>query len=103
MDDRAIIVTGACGLIGAHIVLELNRLGFDRNIILVDDLKQGTKWKNLRPLKYGDFLSRFEFFDWLEDIPDEVKAIIHMGAISSTTGMEMGVKGFRTIMKSLTI
>jgi ADP-L-glycero-D-manno-heptose 6-epimerase len=86
VDDRAIIVTGGCGFIGSHIVLELNRLGFDRNIIIVDDFKESTKWKNLRQKKYGDFLSRYEFFEWLEDRPDEVKAIIHMGANSSTTG-----------------
>lgn len=83
-----IIVTGGCGFIGTHIILELNRLGFDRNIIIVDDFKESTKWKNLRGLRYGDFLSRYEFFDWLEDRPDEVKAIIHMGANSSTTGTD---------------
>lgn len=88
MDDRAIIVTGGCGFIGTHIILELNRLGFDRNIIIVDDFKESTKWKNLRGLRYSDFLSRYEFFDWLEDRPDEVKAIIHMGANSSTTGTD---------------
>ncbi len=88
MDDRSIIVTGGCGFIGTHIILELNRLGFDRNIIIVDDFQESTKWKNIRGLKYGDFLSRYELFEWLQDRPDEVKAIVHMGANSSTIGTD---------------
>ena len=83
-----IIVTGGCGLIGTHILMELNRLGFERDIIVVDDFKKSTKWKNLRQKKYGEFVSRFELFDWLDEQEEEVRAIIHMGANSATTGID---------------
>jgi ADP-L-glycero-D-manno-heptose 6-epimerase len=81
-----IVVTGGCGLIGTHILLELNRLGFDQNLVVVDDFKESSKWKNIRQKKFSEFVSRYELFDWLEDNDGEVRAIIHMGANSATTG-----------------
>ena len=86
--DRWIVVTGGCGFIGTHVLLELNRLGFSNNVIVVDDFKESIKWKNLRHVQYADFVSRYELFDWLEDRPGEVQAIIHMGANASTTGID---------------
>lgn len=88
MNEKWIVVTGGCGFIGTHVILELNRLGFDKNIVVVDDFKESTKWKNLRHKRYSDFLSRYELFHWIEDRPDEVAAIIHLGANSATTGTD---------------
>ncbi len=88
MDDRSIVVTGGAGFIGSNVILELNRIGIDREIIVVDDFHQSPKWKNLIQKKTSDVLSRFEFFEWIHDRPDEVKAIIHMGANSSTRGVD---------------
>lgn len=81
-----IIVTGGAGLIGSAIVWELNRRGMDE-ILIVDNLASTDKWKNLVPLRYNDYIQRDEFIEkvrngqWL----DGVKAVIHMGACSSTT------------------
>ena len=44
-----IIVTGGAGFIGSNIVKELNRRG-RRDILIVDDLKDGLNYKNLRGL-----------------------------------------------------
>ena len=86
--DKWIVVTGGCGFIGTHIILELNRMGFEDNVVVVDDFKESPKWKNLRHKKYAEFLSRYELFDWIEDNSEDIGAIIHMGANSSTTGVD---------------
>jgi ADP-L-glycero-D-manno-heptose 6-epimerase len=41
-----IVVTGGAGFIGSAAVWRLNQLG-EENIIVVDELRSGDKWKNL--------------------------------------------------------
>lgn len=81
-----IIVTGGAGFIGSAIVWKLNQLG-TTNIIIVDELGQNEKWKNLVGLKYEDFIHKNEFIEQILDdvIAYNIEAIIHMGANSSTT------------------
>ncbi|UDQ99515.1 ADP-glyceromanno-heptose 6-epimerase [Lentisphaerota bacterium WC36G] len=81
-----IIVTGAAGLIGSSIVWGLNQAGIN-DIILVDNLRSSEKWKNLRALKYADYLEKDVFREMLlsGNLPQNVTAIIHMGACSATT------------------
>lgn len=82
-----IIVTGAAGFIGSCIVKKLNDEG-EHNIICVDRWEQNQKWKNLRGLKYYEFVHADEFIEpeILNSIFDEgVTAVYHMGACSSTT------------------
>ena len=78
-----ILVTGGYGFIGSNLIHELNRRGYT-DIIVVDDLTQGCKYKNLlgaKFTKYYDVDSFFEeFLDW-----KHLRAIYHQGAISSTT------------------
>lgn len=82
-DDLYIVVTGASGFIGSCLVRHLNDLGYD-NLILVDDFKESSKWKNLVGKKFCDFMSRHELFDWLDVHLDEVESFVHLGADSST-------------------
>ncbi len=82
-----ILVTGGAGFIGSAAVWELNRRGIE-DIIISDHLGMKEKWKNLRALKYADYIEKD---DLLEDILDDegfyscLDAVIHMGACSSTT------------------
>jgi len=80
------IVTGAAGLIGSAIVWALNKAGED-DILAVDHLSNSEKWKNLRALRFQDYMERDALPEYLADgsALDGVKAIIHMGACSSTT------------------
>lgn len=81
------IVTGAAGLIGSALVWALNKAGED-DILAVDHLSDSEKWKNLRALRFQDYMERDTFLENLlagGDVLDGVKAVIHMGACSSTT------------------
>ena len=55
-----VVVTGAAGFIGSNIVKGLNARGI-HNIIAVDDLKQGDKFRNLVDLQIEDYLDADEF------------------------------------------
>lgn len=81
-----IIVTGGAGFIGSAIVWRLNELGSDE-IIIVDELGQDEKWKNLVGLNFEDFVHKHEFIEQITNkkILYKIDAIIHLGANSSTT------------------
>ncbi|HSV26720.1 MAG TPA: ADP-glyceromanno-heptose 6-epimerase, partial [Sedimentisphaerales bacterium] len=81
-----IVVTGGAGFIGSAIVAELNARGTS-DILIVDDLGNDEKWKNLRRLRYADYIDKDRFIDTVREelLPVEVEAVIHMGACSSTS------------------
>ena len=81
-----IIVTGGAGFIGSAVVVGLNMRGID-DILIVDALGVDEKWKNLRNLRYVDYVEADDFFEMLAagEVNWSVEAIIHMGACSDTT------------------
>jgi ADP-L-glycero-D-manno-heptose 6-epimerase len=81
-----IIVTGGAGFIGSNIVKGLNERGRD-DIIVVDDLKDGTKFLNLVDCEILDYLDKDEFIRRVEadSLGGQVDAIFHEGACSATT------------------
>ncbi len=79
-----IVVTGAAGFIGSNIVKGLNARGID-NIIAVDDLTQGDKFRNLADLRIDDYLDVDEFYEAFSDGAfGKVEAVFHEGACSDT-------------------
>lgn len=79
-----IVVTGAAGFIGSNIVKGLNDRGID-DIIAVDDLTQGDKFRNLADLKIADYVDADVFYDAFADgFFGEVEAVFHEGACSDT-------------------
>ena len=81
------LVTGGAGLIGGAVVSALNQAG-ETDILIVDHLGSSEKWKNLRDLQFTDYLEKDLFRRLLYEgkFNDAgFKAIIHMGACSSTT------------------
>lgn len=82
-----IIVTGGAGFIGCNIVQGLNRRGYD-DILVVDNLSNGIKYKNLVNCRIADFVDKSVFLAKLQQghfKSEKISAIFHQGACSSTT------------------
>ena len=85
-----IVVTGAAGFIGSNLIKGLNARGLT-DIIAVDDLTQGDKFRNLADLQIADYVDADVFYDaYAEGAYGQVEAVFHEGACSDT--MEMNGK-----------
>ncbi len=79
-----IVVTGAAGFIGSNIIQGLNARGVD-DIIAVDDLRQGDKFRNLADLKIADYVDAADFYGpFSHGAYGQVEAVFHEGACSDT-------------------
>lgn len=86
MDKKAwTVVTGGAGFIGRNVVAELNRRG-EARLLVVDNLGDDERWKNLRGLQFEDVwtIDRFREAFRADGLPP-VKTVYHLGACSSTT------------------
>lgn len=83
-----IVVTGAAGFIGSNIIKGLNARGMD-DIIAVDDLKQGDKFRNLAQLRIADYVDADTFYDdFATGHFGQVEAVFHEGACSDTMELD---------------
>jgi ADP-L-glycero-D-manno-heptose 6-epimerase len=79
-----VIVTGAAGMIGSNLVHGLNAIGID-DVIAVDDLTDGPKYRNLLGARISDYFDRREFYARFTKAEfGQVDAIFHEGACSDT-------------------
>jgi ADP-L-glycero-D-manno-heptose 6-epimerase len=81
-----IVVTGGAGMIGSAFVWHCNQQGVT-DILIVDQLRDSPKWKNLVGLRFHDYMDKHVFLTHVQSgtLPYTVSAVIHMGACSATT------------------
>jgi ADP-L-glycero-D-manno-heptose 6-epimerase len=84
-----VVVTGAAGFIGSNLVRGLNARG-ETDIIAVDNLTEGDKFRNLADCDIADYLDQDEFLARVVDgdLDDDIAAIFHQGACSDTTATD---------------
>ena len=79
-----VVVTGAAGMIGSNLVHGLNAIGID-DIIAVDDLTDGPKYRNLLGARLSDYFDKTAFYDrFARGEFGKVDAVLHQGACSDT-------------------
>ena len=85
-----IVVTGAAGFIGSCVVKWLNENGFTR-LLLVDDFGEEEKRRNWESTQFIRNIERQAFFDWLQENPQPIDLIIHLGARTDTTEFDYAI------------
>ena len=79
------VVTGAAGFIGSNLVKALNGRG-EKEILAVDDLTDGDKFRNLVDCEIADYVDKDEFASRLADgdFDDDIAVVLHQGANTDT-------------------
>ncbi len=79
-----ILVTGGAGFIGSNLVASLNERGVSE--IAISDHVDAPKQKNIAKHRYTEIVAPEDMLRWLNG--RRLDAILHMGAISSTTATD---------------
>jgi ADP-L-glycero-D-manno-heptose 6-epimerase len=77
-----ILVTGGAGFIGSNLVAALCERGVP--VTVCDRLRSNDKWRNLAKAAFRELIAPEALDDWLA-VKRRVEAVVHLGAISSTT------------------
>ncbi len=83
--SRRALVTGGAGFIGSNVLAELTGRGWD--VAVCDRLGAADdgKWRNLAHHPLADLFPPEQLWAWLERFGRDLDAVVHMGAVSSTT------------------
>jgi ADP-L-glycero-D-manno-heptose 6-epimerase len=80
-----LLVTGGAGFIGSNVVASLNQAG-RADIAVNDSLGDDGKWRNLAGRQLAEFVPPADLQRWLDG--RKLDAVVHMGAVSSTTATD---------------
>ena len=78
-----VLVTGGAGFIGSNVARALSEAGHD--VVVSDRLRAGGKWRNLLGIRLHDVVTPESLDPWLARHAGQLRAVIHLGAVSATT------------------
>ena len=83
------LITGGAGFIGSNLVAALCDRGHSSKIVIVDRLGIDHKWKNIAKHLVYEIITPAQLNPFLADHEKEVEMVFHLGAISSTTEIDV--------------
>lgn len=92
------LVTGGAGFIGSNLVAALAERG--EPVVVCDWMRQDERWRNLRKHEIVDIIAPEALPEWLNRQPS-LKAVLHMGAISATTELDVDLIARNNIRATL--
>ena len=79
-----IVITGGAGFIGSNLVAELEGRG-EKGLVICDRMRHGDKWRNISKRQPTALVFPEQLPDFLERNASAIRAIFHLGGVSSTT------------------
>lgn len=77
------LVTGGAGFIGSNLVAALSSRG--ERVVVCDWMHDDQRWRNLAKHEIVDLIAPDALLEWLRRAPQPLGAVLHLGAVSSTT------------------
>ena len=77
------VVTGGAGFIGSNVVAALADRGAE--VVVVDWLRRDERWHNIAKHEIVSLIAPEDLPAWLQRNGGSIEAMIHMGAVSTTT------------------
>ena len=85
-----IVVTGGAGFIGSNVVAALVARGRGE-IAVCDRMGDGEKWRNLEKSGIAEVIAPEDLLGFLDGRAGAIEAVVHLGAVSSTTETDAGL------------
>ena len=85
-----ILLTGGVGFIGSNVLAELNKRGI-YDTIIVDILANDGRYRNVAKHSFYDIIFPHNLSEFLNNGKNDIHAVIHLGAISSTLEQDADV------------
>ncbi len=93
------VVTGGAGFIGSNVVASL--CARNDEVLVCDWLRNDERWRNLSKHEIADVIQPESLPAWLNQHGQDVEAVIHMGANSSTTETDVDLIVRQNVRASL--
>jgi ADP-L-glycero-D-manno-heptose 6-epimerase len=98
-DQPTYLVTGGAGFIGSNLVAALSERGAD--VIVCDWMGTDSRWRNLAKHEIAGLVRPEQLSDWLSRRGGSLEAILHLGAVSTTTETDVELIATRNVRTSL--
>jgi ADP-L-glycero-D-manno-heptose 6-epimerase len=93
------LVTGGAGFIGSNIVAALSER--NQEVVVCDWLRDDERWRNIAKHEISEIIEPETVLAWLHRKGDRLRAVVHMGAISTTTETNVDLIVARNIRATL--